>query len=361
MIVLASQGFITLEAGITLAFGANIGTCVTALLASIGRTRPALRAATVHVLFNVMGVLIWLPFVDLLADLIVNISPSAPELTGTAKLAAETPRQIANAHTIFNLANTIIFIPFTVQFARVAERLVPDRPVSEAEWARAKYLDKELLSAPSLALDRARLELLHLGDLVKDMLVDVLPAVIEGSSEELDELAEKDERVDTIHGQIVTYLGQISTASLGDSESGELLDLMQAVNDLESIGDVIETNLVTLGRRRIAENVRISPETKDVLLEIHEAVVSAFDASAQAVAQRQLEAARHVITMKKKINRLMESAALHQAKRLIAEEPNRLSTYSVEMDIIENLKRIFYFCKKMARAVRSAEVDVELD
>ncbi|MBA1444494.1 MAG: Na/Pi cotransporter family protein [Chromatiales bacterium] len=106
VIVMASQGFITLPAGIALAFGANIGTCITAMLASIGKPREAVRAAVVHVLFNIAGVLIWVLFIDHLANWVTALSPVHPELSGVDRLGAETPRQIANAHTIFNIANT---------------------------------------------------------------------------------------------------------------------------------------------------------------------------------------------------------------------------------------------------------------
>jgi len=152
VIVMASQGFISLPAGIALAFGANIGTCVTALLAAIGKPREALRAATVHVLFNILGVLVWLGFITHLANFVSWFSPSHPELMGAERLAAETPRQIANAHTIFNIANTFIFIGFAGQFARFVEWLVPDKPIEEVVLAQPKYLDEELLETPSLAL-----------------------------------------------------------------------------------------------------------------------------------------------------------------------------------------------------------------
>ena len=120
VIVMASQGFITLPAGIALAFGANIGTCVTAILAAIGKPREAVRAAVVHVLFNVFGVLVWLGLISHLAEFVAWISPARGDLSGVERLAAETPRQIANAHTIFNVANTLIFIGLTAQFARIS-------------------------------------------------------------------------------------------------------------------------------------------------------------------------------------------------------------------------------------------------
>lgn len=351
VIVLATQGFISLPAGIALAFGANIGTCVTALLAAIGKPREALRAAAVHVLFNVAGVVVWLPFINLLAQIVIGISPSAEELSGVAKLAAETPRQIANAHTIFNVANTILFIGFSTQFARIVERFVPDRPIEDEAVVRAKYLDQELISTPSLALDRVRLEILHMGDKVKAMLVAILPAVLSGSNEELEEIVKMDDSVDTLHSRIVSYLGNISQAKLTEAETAELVQLMAATNDLENVGDIMETNLVTLGGRRIELGIRISDETQDVIREFHASVMRALDAALLAVTQKNEKAARIVIKMKRDINQLADSAALHGAERLVADAPDREETYSLEMNILENFKRVYYFTKRMCRVL----------
>ena len=126
-IAMATEGLLSLEAGIALALGANIGTCVTALLAAMGKPVEAVRAAIVHVLFNIVGVLVWLPFIAVLAELATAISPVKESLEGVTKLASDIPRQIANANTIFNVLNTIIFISFTGIFARLAEKIYPDR------------------------------------------------------------------------------------------------------------------------------------------------------------------------------------------------------------------------------------------
>ncbi|MDX1430597.1 MAG: Na/Pi cotransporter family protein, partial [Rhodothermales bacterium] len=144
IIVLAAQGFISLEAGIALAFGANIGTCVTALLAAIGKPTEAVRAALVHVIFNVGGVLIWLWLIDELAQLVTWISPKSPELIGVDRLAAETPRQIANAHTVFNIANTLVFIWFVTPLAWIVRKMVPERDTDDVR-IKPKYLDDILL------------------------------------------------------------------------------------------------------------------------------------------------------------------------------------------------------------------------
>jgi len=351
VIVLAAQGFITLPAGIALAFGANVGTCVTALLASVGKPREARQAAAVHVLFNVLGVMIWLAFIDPLADLVFALSPSAEHLTGLDRLAAETPRQIANAHTIFNVANTVLFLPLAGVFARTVERLIPERPLPDHAVVQPRYLDMELIRTPSLAVDRARLEVLHMGDRVRVMLTQILPAVFNGENEDLLEVKAMDEGVDLLHGRIVTYLGRLSQENLSETVSQELLSIIEAANDLEGIGDIIETNLVVQGLDRLEEGVTVSQVTQGVLTDFHKIILRGFELALQAVSQRSREAAEAVVEMKGEVNQMAESASLHEIRRLVADEPHRLETYTLEVDVLKNLKRVYYFSKRMARGV----------
>ncbi|MCU7890528.1 MAG: Na/Pi cotransporter family protein [Candidatus Thiodiazotropha sp. (ex Ustalcina ferruginea)] len=361
VIVMASQGFITLPAGIALAFGTNVGTCVTAMLASIGKPREAVRAAMVHVIFNIAGVLVWLMFIPQLAEFVTSFSPTHPELSGIERLGAETPRQIANAHTIFNIANTLILIWFTAQLARVVEWLIPDRLLEEEGLAvSAKYLDDELLSTPSLALDRVRLEVLHMGEKVQEMLNRIMPAILTGDRKSLDGVAQLDDEVDILYEQIIDYLGKISKQSMTDRQTAEFLALMEAVGDLENIGDTIETNMVALGHERIDHGFSISEPTKEVLNGFHKVVRKAVDGAVQAVSQLNSEVAQSVIAMKNEINKMANSAAVHQASRLVAEEPNRIAAYTTEVDIIEKQKRIYYFAKRMAKSViPPEEIDEE--
>jgi len=357
LMALAGQGLLTLPAGIALILGANIGTCSTALLATFGKPREALRAAVVHILFNLLGVLLWAPFLPLLAHLAEAISPVAAGLAGVEKAATELPRQIANAHSLFNVVNVLLFLPATTWLARFVEVLVPDRTPEGAAVLRPKYLDLQLLDSPSLALDRARLELLNMGDQVRSMMVAILPAVLTGSREDLATVEAMDDVVDHLHGQIVTYLGKISQTELTEGQTTELIRLMEAANDLENIGDVIEINLVALGRERLDLGVTVSELTRDVIEGFHRAVSRALDAALVAGAQRNTEAAGVVMHMKGEINRLEGSAVLHKAKRLVAQEPNRLPAYTVETDVLKNLKRIYYFARRMARETTGHGVD----
>jgi len=362
VIVMASQGFITLPAGIALAFGANIGTCVTALLASIGKPREAVRAALVHVLFNVAGVVVWFFFIPQLADFVTGMSPAHPELTGLDRLGAETPRQIANAHTIFNVANTFIFIGFTTQFARIVERLVPDRPIEEEGLiVSAKYLEPELLSTPAFALDRVRMEVLNMGETVQKMLDRIMPAILGGKKETLEEIRQMDDEVDILYEQILDYMGKISKGTLTEAQTQELLNLMTALSELENIGDTVETNLVDLGNDRIDAGFKISDSTAEVLNDFQKVVKKALKQAILAVAHNSREAAEEVITMKDEITKLAESAATHQASRLVAEEPNRIAAYTTEIDIIEKQKRIYYFSKRMAKTVLAPDEQIEFE
>lgn len=336
VIVLAQQGLITLETGIALVLGANVGTSITALLASVGKPREALRAGVAHGLFNVGGAAIWVPFVGVLASIVESIGG------GTA-------REVANAHTVFNIANALLVVGFIPAFARLIDRLVPDRPEDEAATVRARYLDKTLLRTPSLALDRARLELLRMADRVRSMLADILPAVLQGTRWTLLEIEERDDQVDSLHSQIITYLGEISQTRLSEGETEELIGLMEATNDLEAIGDLIETNLVGLGLHRTERGLTVSSQTASVLTDFHAQIVEALDLAMLALTQKNDAAARRVVKMKRDVNSLERAAAAHQAERLVADAPDRVANYRLEVDVIATFKRIYYFTKRIAR------------
>jgi phosphate:Na+ symporter len=359
VIALASQGLITLEAGIALAFGANIGTCVTALLAGIGKPRDAVRAAVVHILFKVIGVLIWLGLIAQLAALVRWMSPSAPELDGAARLAAETPRQIANAHTVFNVVNAMLFIGLANPIAALVRWLIPDRPAREPEVIRPRYLDEIMLQTPALALDIVRMELGRLGASAMDMVRGAPRCVMEGTREELDALRRKDNEVDTLHGAVITYLGRLSQENLSNEQSERLHDYMAAANYLENIGDMIETNLHDAGVERLRQGLEMSDATKDVLSGLHRRVEWAVERAITGLVGADREAALEVVAAKDDINRLANAAESHLAGRLTAAEPNRLAAFRVETDIIENLKRIYYFAKRVAKVVIEQDVGAD--
>ncbi|MCP5415916.1 MAG: Na/Pi cotransporter family protein [Chromatiaceae bacterium] len=353
VIALALQGLITLEAGIALALGANIGTCATAGLAAIGKPREAVRVAVAHVTFKIIGVALILPFIPYFAVLVRDLSPAAAgTLVGMDRLAAETPRQIANAHTLFNIGIALVFLPFSNQFARFCEWIVPDRPLSPEEGlVRPSYLDVALIDTPTLALERARLEIGHMGDFVNRMLLESIPALLSGKLEQIREISAIDDKVDILYAEIVAYLGKVGKKELTDSQAKQLSKLLAAVNDLENIGDLIETNALDLAEQCADQHLHMSDVTKKVLTDLHTSVAGSVEVALRAVIMNDAVAARVVIGMKRQIQEQVTSAELHEARRLVANAPNRVAVYSVEVELIEKLKRVYYFAKRMAKTI----------
>lgn len=351
VIVLASQGYITLEAGIYLIFGANMGTCITALLGSIGKPREALQTALGHVIFNLAGVLIWFAFVPQLAELVSWISPSHPELEGIDRLAAETPRQIANAHTVFNIANTVLMVGLTHPLAVLIRRLVPERPEDAVGLGEVKYLDDLYLANPLTALDLTRQELSRLGAGVLRVLHGSLDKVLFGAKEDLEELRRQDVEIDALHGAIVTYLGKLSQRNLQPEEVVLLRSHLAAANHFENIGDMVETDFCEAGMERLRHRVEISPATAEVLTQFHRKICWAVDGVVRSMVDEDPKAAVEVADAKAEIKRLADAADAHLLERLAAAEPDRMTVFRIESDLVENLKRIYYFAKRIARVV----------
>jgi phosphate:Na+ symporter len=350
LIVMASQGLIALEPAIAIALGANIGTCVTAGLAAIGKPREAVRAAVVHTLFNVTGVLIWLLFIPQLAQLAEWISPAAEGLTGMDHMGAEIPRQIANVHTFFNIANTLLLVGFTTQIARLVEWLIPDKPIQPDEAMLPRYLDDSLLGTPAIALEAARQEIGRLGARVSEMVSAIMPAAISGSRWQLETVAAMDKAVDALHIAIIEFLGKVSVATLSSRQSSELMQLAEIANDLEHIGDRVATSMVTSARKRIDEDVYVSPATAQMLTEYHTFVAMALNDALEAITKQDEDLAREVSRRKKSFHELSRKFVEHGFGRLTADEPNRLRTYAREMEVMEILDGVFTIVRRIARS-----------
>ncbi len=351
VIVLASQGLLPLDTGIALIFGANIGTCFTAWLASIGKSIDAKRAVTVHILFNVAGVLVWFMLIPELAACVKHISPQAPELGGIARLAAETPRQIANAHSVFNITNTFLFIWFVGPISKIVIKIIPERPTTDAEKSQPKYLDPALLNTPALALDAVRLELSRMGTRVTKITNGSLEAVSSGTAEDMRNLWKMDSRVDEIHGFILAYLADLSRGNLEKSQSDLLHRYLATSNYMENIADMVETNLMEIGRERLRTGLVISDATMQMLNHFHQEVSLQVSQSIDALITNDHTTAKKVIGAKPTINQLSTEAEKHLSRRFSADEPQRMVAFRLESEMIEYLKRMYYFAKRIAKIV----------
>ena len=356
VIVMASQGFITLTAGIALIFGANVGTCITALLASIGKPREAVRAGVVHILFNIIGVVIWLGFINQLAQIVVWLSPVAQGVSGVEKLAAETPRQIANAHTIFNIANAIIFLPFAKFIARQAEWLVPDKPAVEAELEAApvlttQYLNPELLAMPALAIEQARRAILLMAEVVQGMLADIMPAFMANNMRIIKDVSQREDQVDYLQRQTTSYLTQIAHGDLSLQESGLTVQLLHVATDLEHIGDVIAESLVELLVKKAEGDIEFSEEGREELIAYHRRILESYGQAIEAFENDDAALAQVVTEIKPELNRLEYVYRQTHYERLSRELKPSINSSKIHLDLVDNLRRINSYAESIARTV----------
>ncbi|MFO7576479.1 MAG: Na/Pi cotransporter family protein [Pelovirga sp.] len=350
VIIMASQGFVSLPAGISLALGANIGTCLTAVLAAIGRPRAALRAAAVHVLFNVAGVMLWVGFIDQLASFTVTLSPAYPELEGLARLAAESPRQIANANTLFNLVNTLVFIGFTPLFAKLVMLLLPDRGTAgQAPVIKPLYLDDGLLDTPAAALNLVRMEIGHLGAEVLQMVQMIRPALENHDRSLLRDIQKHDDAVDLLHGEIVRYLSALGKRLLTDEQSHEYFILSQATDTLERIGDVIEAEMTETGFKLVGSRLQPGPQTRELQGALHGYVCRALAAAIRAVTENDPRPAEDVLDLRRDVNETVERAFRRQVASMAANDHERLTLLQLEFEITDKFKLIYSLSKRIAR------------
>jgi phosphate:Na+ symporter len=349
VIVLAGQGVMSLETAIAVALGANVGTCATAGLAAIGKPREAVRAALVHVLFNVAGVAIWIGFIPELAEIVRAVSPAATNLTGSARAAAEAPRQVANAHTIFNIVNTLLFIGFTTQIARLVEWLVPDRPLGADEPLAPRFLDDNLLSTPAMALDSARREIGRMGDYVGAMLERALPAALSGSRQALYAIEAMDKPVDGLHRALIAYLSRISATPLTPDQAPVLMHLVAMTNDLEHLADRIATDMTTSARKRIDERVVIAPDAASRITAYHAAVVKALRDAVTAVMTDDHELATTVRNMKHGVTDMASQISRERFGHVPKGAQNAIRGYVREVELLQILDGIFKIARRIAR------------
>ena len=347
-VVMATQGLLSLPAGIAILFGAKIGTGITAILAAIGKPPDAKRAAAVHVLFNVLGALIWLPFIAQLAGLAELVSPVAAHLQGVDRLAEEVPRQIANAATMWATANTLIFLPFAALFAKMASKIIPDRPVEQRVIIRPRYLDDALIRMPSMALERARMELGHMGELTDEMLAKVKSAFETGN---LSELSRHYDQVVVLREAVLTYLQHVGRGELSDVEADEHARLVAATGDIENLGAAISRELAPLARTLKEADITPSQETAELLKHLFKRIQESAHAALRALVERDERAAQTVVANREAILELTAELHRQQAARLIQDDPDRLLKHRVQIEILDKLRRIYSVAEDMALSV----------
>lgn len=236
VIAMSMEGVIPLQSGIALIIGANIGTCVLELVATIGTNCDAKRTGLAQFMVNLVGAVIFYPFLGPFTKLIA--------LTGS-----EIPRLIANAHTFFNVTVSLLFVPFVGLFVLVLEKLVPDQGGRRSEIGNLGALDEKFLAVPSMALYEAEKEVLRMASIAQEMLLNARKAFVERDNEAYDIVKESEKVVDAIYEGVSVYLSKISTLSLSENEGKRKLVFAHAITDIERIADLAE-NLADYSRQK---------------------------------------------------------------------------------------------------------------
>ena len=246
LIALASQGLIPLSSALPILYGDNIGTCVTSLLSSIGASRNAKRAATMHLTFNVIGTLIFV--------LILNypISALVKWLDPT-----DAARQIANAHTIFNVVNVLILLPFAKYIVKIVLKIMPITEEESEATAATKYLDERIIQTPSIALGNTVKEVSRMGQKANKALEYSMNSLINKSMTDVEKTEKYEEHVNMLQKEILNYLLKLSKSPLNDEERNKVDLLFNTVNDMERVSDHAE-NISELSRLAIEKDLQFS-------------------------------------------------------------------------------------------------------
>jgi phosphate:Na+ symporter len=355
VIALSGQGLMPLEAAITLILGANVGTCGTALLASIGKTPEAVQVGVVHLIFNALGVVIALFLIPQMAEVVRWISPSHPELEGLARLAAEAPRQVANVHTLFSVANTLLLIWFTGPIARLAQFVVPKRAKAAKPAGEPLYLDESSLTVPSLGLQRVRIELTRLGAQVLDVVQRGSQLVSTGTMEEINQLLDQDKESDRLAFEILQYIGRLSEEEHSADEGQQVVGYTQVTSHLESISGIIGTTLMAVGQQRMTQQIDLLRLRDAATTQFSEAVIGNLEQAIRTIEAPDPEQVAKVVDAKAGIDKLAATARQVVLAKLQLADKSDVVTFRLAMDLIEQGRQIAQFSRAIAKNVAAIQ------
>lgn len=340
LVALAAEGLVPLSAALPILYGQNIGTCVTSLLSSIGANKNARRAAMMHLIFNVLGTVIFLILLNKpVVSLVTSWDPS------------NVARQIANTHTLFNIISVLILLPFTSLIIKLSIKLVPDKvgDIDEDETKTIKYIDDRMIETPSIALANTIKEALRMGEKAKESLNASMEALVEHSTEKIDKTYRREKLINDLQKAILNYLLKLSKAPL-DDDSREVVDtLFNTVNDIERIGDHAK-NIAELSQVAIDSNISFSEEGQSELDVMYNRVVSAYTYALESMRTDNVDLACKVIKIEEQVDIMEKSCRANHMYRL----NNNLCSIEngvIYLDVISNLERISDHAVNIAQQV----------
>jgi len=324
---LAYSQFITPEAALAMVLGANLGSAINPLTEGTRRADPAsYRLPAGNLLNRLVGVIAALPFLPLIAGLFASWQPDAARMT-------------ALFHIAFNVATTIVFLPLLDPLARLMERLFPAKPGATDPTA-PRYLDDTALDTPSLALADAAREVLHMGDLVQEMLEKIMRALLTNNRALVAEVTRMDDAVDRLDEAIKLYVTKLTRGALDERDGRRAMEIISFSINLEAAGDIIDKNLSELATKKIKRKLQFSPEGAAEIAAFHRRIVESLRIGLSVFMSGDAHAAKRLIAEKTELRNVELAAAEHHIDRLREGRRESMETTSLHLDVLRDLKRV---------------------
>ena len=338
IVALASTGSLPLGVAVPILFGNNIGTCITALLSSIGTSKTAKKAALIHLFFNIFGTLIFIPLINPLIHLVQGISPGGN---------ADIKRQIANAHTIFNISNTIIMVPFIKYLVLLVNKIIPGE--DELITMGVKYIDDRLLETPVIAVGQTTKEVVRMANLAKENVQLAMECFNNDNESNLKNVYENEKLINLLEDEITSYLVKLSSSELSEQQVKIVTSMFNVVNDIERIGDHAE-NIADRTSEKIQKKLVLSNDALKELDGMYKYIVNALEISIESFENNDPKKAESIIEIEKRIDSLEKELRASHIRRL-NKGACGATVGAMFLDIISNFERIGDHATNIAQVV----------
>lgn len=332
---LSLTGTITYATAIPIIIGQNIGTCITAMLSSVGTTKDARRASMVHLYFNIIGAVVWLPLFYL-ANTFMKLPIDTVHVT---------PVNIAFVHTVFKVLCVMLMCPFGGALEKLARLTIPDGPDKED----IPMLDERLFVTPSVALERAHAVILDMAQASFDVLKEAMLQLDHYDPKRAEHIIDEETRIDKYEDKIGTYLVKLSGKSLSEANSNEMTKYLHMIGDLERVSDH-SVNISESGQEIAEKQIQLLPGTLAELNTLRTAVVQIMDYTMEALRTQDLYTASTVEPLEQVIDSLNKTVRARHLNRL-AHAETTIEIGFVLSDILSNLERVADHCSNLAVCV----------
>ena len=351
VITLASGGSITLEAGIPLILGANVGTCVTALLAGLNASREAKRVAIAHVTFNLLGVALFCFWIPTFAEFISQTSDNIP-------------RQIANAHTIFNILATVVFIPFTPLVGKLIVKYFPDEDINrDISKPKVMHLNDDVFDTPTVAISNAQAEIRGVIGLLERVVGSVAKPFISNDSLHDIENDEEDfeaglqnrmEKITFLNNEISSYLIKVNNQDLNDVQSREVFTLVSVVHNINSVKNSVNLRLHDLLIKKESQSKELSDNLIQEVESYHKKIIKQIKRLGKFFEKYDKDKIDKIVSKGKKFKDLEEKYRIEHIKRSNSNNEDEAQK-QIYLDLMDMLKEISIFIDLIAE--RLSELD----